>query len=290
MNPIRQVGNGLILALALAGATLPASPVAAQISAGSKYVSLGSSYASGPGVGTRDSAGGGCDRSLSNYAHIVAERFNLQLVDASCSGATTQNILSASQNGFPPQINAVDANTRLVTILIGGNDVSYVGNLNGYTCRDTGGTNCSIVSDSDLDRRFQALPTSLDNVINQVRQRAPDALIILVGYLPTLPSSGTGSCSAVPLSSDSVSKMRSLYTRLAQAIGHASDRHQVPVVRSSQIGVGHDACSSQPYVAGYRPPKTPGWSGPVPYHPVQAGMDSVAAVLGDIISSASAGD
>jgi lysophospholipase L1-like esterase len=283
---IRQVGNRLSLALAMVGATLAVSPAAAQVSPGSKYVSLGSSYAAGPGVGTRDDAGKGCDRSLSNYAQIVARRFNLQLVDASCSGATTQNILSASQNGFPPQADAVDADTRLVTILIGGNDVNYIGNLNGYSCRDTGGTNCSTVSDAEVDRRFQALPAALDNVIARVRQRAPNAMIVLVGYLPAVPASGTGSCSAVPLSAEDVTRMRALYTRLAQAIGHASDRNKVPVVRSSQIGIGHEACADQPYVAGFHPAKTPGWSNPVPYHPVQAGMDRVAAALGDILAAA----
>lgn len=68
----------------------------AQVSAahaGGRYVSMGSSYAAGPGVGAPDPASGACTRSQSNYARQVAARRHLDLVDVACSGATTENIL-----------------------------------------------------------------------------------------------------------------------------------------------------------------------------------------------------
>jgi hypothetical protein len=63
--------------------------------------------------------------------------------------------------------------------------------------------------------------------------------------------------------------------------GSGADRAEThtPVVRSSMIGRGHDACSVDPYVAGYKPASNPGWSHPVAYYPNQAGMDRLAAAI-----------
>ena len=48
------------------------------------------------------------------------------LVDVTYSGATTANVLTDSQRGAPPQIDALDGSEDLVTVTIGGNDVGYV--------------------------------------------------------------------------------------------------------------------------------------------------------------------
>ena len=64
----------------------------------SRYVALGSSMAAGPGI--RPSAPGapfGSGRSARNYAHLVAERLGLDLVDVTFSGATTANVLAERQ-------------------------------------------------------------------------------------------------------------------------------------------------------------------------------------------------
>ncbi|MDF5729527.1 MAG: GDSL-type esterase/lipase family protein [Rhizonema sp. PD38] len=126
-------------ALLLAVVALPfGAPSLAAESDGTiqlKYVSMDSSYAAGPGVGTRVKGTDGCDQSDSNYARLLAKRRNLHLEDVSCPGVTTTDI-------FQRQINHVDADIRLVTVTIGGNNVNYVGNLQGYSCRDDkhGGT------------------------------------------------------------------------------------------------------------------------------------------------------
>ncbi|MHC5714969.1 MAG: SGNH/GDSL hydrolase family protein [Nostoc sp.] len=272
--------------MSLAVGTVAAQPFRApSLAAGSggtrplKYVSMGSSYAAGPGVGRRDGQSRGCDRSLSNYAHLLAARRGLNLVDVGCSGATTADILQRSQDGFRPQIDAVDADTRLVTVTVGGNDVNYVGNLLGYTCRHTGGANCKVVSDAEVDQHFQALPGSLRRVVAEVHRRAPKARLVMIGYLPVLPGSGVPGCAAVPLSLADLRRMQTIYSRLTHVIGGVAQETGTPVVRSSMIGSDHDACSAQPFVAGYHPPATPCWPGPVPYHPNQAGMDRLASAL-----------
>jgi hypothetical protein len=265
-------------------ATLISAAALAQVPAGGQYVSLGSSYAAGPGVGSPDPASGKCARSLSNYARQLAANRHLLLVDVACSGATIANILDHGQHGFPAQIDAVTADTRLVSVLIGGNDIDYVGNLSGLSCRDTGGANCHIADPANVERRLADLPAALDRVVADIQRRAPSSRIILVGYLPAVPAKGDARCSALPLLEADGERMRDVAIRLAQAIRGSSNRNGAGIVNSTLIGAGHDACSAQPFVAGYRPDRNAGWPSPVAYHPTQAGMDRVAAALDDVIS------
>ncbi len=280
-------------AVALAGGI--AATAAAQVAPPKPiYVSLGSSYAAGPGVGadeyspTSRTQYGNCARSLSNYAQLLAKARNLQLVDAACSGATTSDILTKSQDGFSPQIDSVDPKASLVTVLIGGNDVGYIGNLSNYSCLDTGGSNCKVISDEEVDARLAKLPDSLRLVLQQIHLRAPGALVVMLGYLPVLPDSGAG-CAAAPLSAEDGQRMLSVYSRLTHIIGAVARETNTPVVRSSVVGYEHDACSADPYVAGFHPATTPGWAGPVAYHPNQAGMDHIAADLNAVIAGAAQG-
>ena len=248
-----------------------------------RYVSMGSSYAAGPGVGTRDAASRGCDRSLSNYARTVAARHHLDLVDVACSGATTENILAHGQHGFAPQVEAVTPDTRLVSILIGGNDIAYVGNLFGLSCRAAGGSACQVVDDAGVARRLAALPAALDRVVDTVRRRAPKARIVLVGYLPAVAAADPGTCAALPLAPADARRMRDTTARLTDAFEQAAARHRIDLIHAAAIGTQHAICAAAPYVTGHRPAREPGWPAPVAYHPNQAGMDGIAAAFDAIL-------
>ncbi len=97
------------------------------MTAGRRYVALGSSMAAGPGIVPRDKdAPLRAVRSAANYPHLVAQRLGMDLVDVTYSGATTAHVLTDRQHGEPPQIDALDGSEALVTVTIGGNDVGYV--------------------------------------------------------------------------------------------------------------------------------------------------------------------
>lgn len=253
--------------------------ITAQAHSADKYVSLGSSYAAGPGVGLPDSESGKCARSLSNYAHQVASHRHLDLVDVSCSGATTDNILYHGQYGFPPQIEALDMNTQLVSVLVGGNDINYIGNLLGLSCLSTGGTNCHVEPSDEVQKRLDKLPSKLDQVIAEIRRRSPSAKIILLGYLPAIPIQKNGSCAQLPISNNDIDSMRNIAIDLAQVIGAAAKRNNTGIVRSSLIGTQHDVCSSEPFVTGYNPEKNINWQFSVQYHPTLIGMNNIATAL-----------
>jgi len=88
-------------------------------------VALGSSFGAGPGVIAVDpNAPIMCNRSVMNYAHLVAAKRHLNLTDMTCSGATAVNVLQGGQYFQGPQIDALRSDTKLVMVTVGGNDFS----------------------------------------------------------------------------------------------------------------------------------------------------------------------
>lgn len=254
-----------------------------------KYVAMGSSYAAAPGVGERDDASGACARSSTNYPRLLAAQRNLQLVDVTCSGATTDDVFSRAQLGlFPPQIEAITAETGLVTLTIGGNDVNYIGNLMGRSClaeQQLSGVrkNCSILAPEEVSRRFSMLPSKLTTIINEIKRRAaPLAKIVIVGYLPVLPYGAM--CAAVPLLSEDVNRMRAMYNHLETTLMRAASDNNVLFVASGRLGMNHDACSENPYTTGFHPAVSAGWSFSAPYHPNQLGMQAIAHAIDALLS------
>ncbi|CAN5301162.1 hypothetical protein BH09PSE2_BH09PSE2_09710 [soil metagenome] len=271
------------LAMSFASAGIAQAAQGASIGGG-RYVSMGSSYAAGPGVGVRDAASGACARSLSNYARRLAARRGLQLVDVACSGATTEDVLTRPQAGFRPQIEAVTPETRLVTITIGGNDVGYVADLMGYSCRGAGRA-CPVKSDAEVEAGFAALPGAMRRVLSETRRRAPDAKVVLVGYLPAVSKGRVGCGSLEPLSEADAARIRSEVDRLEQVFASAAKDTGALFVRMTELAIGHDACAAEPWITNYKASQVATWPVGVPYHPNQAGMDHLADAIDAVLSS-----
>jgi lysophospholipase L1-like esterase len=163
-----------------ASSSTTTSATVAHFAAGAKYVALGSSYAAGPGIPTQ--SGGVCTRSSHNYANLVAAKLKLSLVDVSCSGATTANVLTTSQ-GTNSQIDAVTSDTSLVTFTVGGNDIGYTATA--FSC-GMGGTACTS-HPAQLASSLATLKTSLTTMVSTIRSKAPSAKIVLVTYPRLVP-------------------------------------------------------------------------------------------------------
>ncbi|WP_231956944.1 MULTISPECIES: SGNH/GDSL hydrolase family protein [unclassified Actinoplanes] len=263
------------MTLAVAGAVAGVSSVAdAAVVTGLHYVAIGSSFAAGPGISPVQSSTGAaaCARSSNNYASVVARDLGADLTDVSCSGATTANVLTTSQNGLPPQIQAVTSATDVVTITVGGNDVDYLGSMGAYTCQNDGGSTCASVDRAAIDKAFADEPARLQNVVNAVHSAAPQAQVYLVNYFTILPDSGT--CSGVPLTADQVAYERSIATRLAAATATAASAAGATLVDVAAASHGHDACAADPWVENGHPP-----TGRTQYHPNATGMRNAAQVI-----------
>ena len=102
--------------------------------AGSSYVALGDSYASGEGVepflpGTnRAQPENRCHRSTLAYSRLLGDAAGVPARRTSwaCSGARIGNFFPGQgQWGEAGQLEHLDADTRLVTLSVGGNDLQF---------------------------------------------------------------------------------------------------------------------------------------------------------------------
>ncbi|WP_202233025.1 ricin-type beta-trefoil lectin domain protein [Actinacidiphila reveromycinica] len=275
-----------VLLAPAAFAGTPAAPSAgravtpAATAAGLDYVAMGSSFAAGPGIPPSQTGTGAaaCARSQNNYASEVARDIGANLTDASCSGATTANVLTTDQAGQPPQIDAVTSSTKLVTVTIGGNDVDYLGSIDSYSCQTGGGSNCGSVDRTSIDQTFGVLAGRLENVVTAVHATAPQAKVLFVNYFTILPDSGV--CTGVPLTADQAAYERSIASRLVDATATAAAATGATLVDLAAASHGHDACAATPWVETYTPA-----AGRSQYHPNEAGMSGAAALVESALAS-----
>ena len=248
-----------------ASPTRPTSSASADATTIRSYVALGDSYTAAPYVYLTDVANG-CLRSNGNYPALLAEQLGIaKHVDVSCSGATSED-LAGRQNTFrqqtvAPQLAAVGRDTDLVTLGIGGNDFGLFGSLVG-TCPISGpqggifaprdGVRCGQVElrrASDDVRRIGSLIT---RDLRAVHRKAPDAIVVLVGYPRILDPSR--SCPKVlPVARRDAIALDAVTRSLSQQMKAAADRTQSVFVDLYAASKGHDACAGkQAWVNGVR--------------------------------------
>ena len=245
-----------------------------------RYVALGSSMAAGPGI--RPSADGApfrAGRSARNYAHLVAEKLGLDLVDVTYSGATTANILTDSQHGTPPQAEALDGSEDLVTVTIGGNDVGYVPLLMAAwlprivrSVPLLGAVVREMVDPTARDRALVEVAESLKEVGRTLRQRSPQAKVLFVDYLTLLPPTDA----APPLSDVEVALGRRVADTLERLTGEAAAATGCEWVRVAEASREHHAWSADPWTTR---PGFPFPGRPAPLHPNAEGMRAVADLV-----------
>jgi lysophospholipase L1-like esterase len=258
--------------------TLVASVAAASPA---QYVALGSSYAAGPGITpTVPGSPERCARSAENYAHVLASKRGISLMDVTCSGATTHDLLFAGQFGLPAQLDAVTPHTQWVTVTIGGNDVFYMANLIAMTCTAQSALpqlapgRCQVQPDAVVEARFRSLPDSLREIVTRVHLKSPQAHVVFVTYFTVLPQQGT--CSRVALSVEQADQMRAVAARLAEITRQVAKQTGSGLLDVAALSRPHDACTSDPWLLGAR--REAGESIP-PFHPNREAMREVGVAL-----------
>ena len=272
----------MILLAAAWQAAAATAPAPEPVRTPAEYVALGSSFASGPDVGRPDStAPPPCFRSLDNYAHKLAARRHLSLDDRSCGGARTPDLTTHRQFGLPPQMEGVGPGVRLITVTIGGNDVSYLGDLGAMSCRNQGVSSCTPSPDDTLEARFTTLRASFTDLLAQLRTRAPGARIVVVDYTTILPDQGV--CpDRSPLTEADMTRARARAERLKRLTAEVTAAAGATLVRASTLTAGHDICAAHPWVNGWHDPG-PGGRALAPYHPRIEAMEAIAAELDRVL-------
>lgn len=260
--------------IGLCGAIVVATAASAQtqIATGAKYTALGSSFAAGPGVPEQL---GSCGRSDRNYSHLVASTLGLVLTDASCSGATTDHILHTSQNGEPLQIDAVSADTALVTVTIGGNDITYTSSTFGCAGKPAADRCTANLDQAAIDSLVSQLPAKLGATLDAIKAKAPEATIVVVTYPRVFPVDAT-SCDELQLSADDTNYLAALGAKLEQAfVDVAAAKHAL--IADAYVGAaGHGPCDAVPqrWVNG----NLVADSG-IRYHPTAQGHSEMARLI-----------
>jgi lysophospholipase L1-like esterase len=254
------------------------------------YVALGDSYTAGPLITPQDPAIPGCIRSDANYPNLIAPDLGLPAFrDVSCSGAETEDMFATQDvdpnPDNPPQLNALNGSTKVVTLGIGGNDIGFTSiaetcvqlavqsNFQGSPCKDhftAGGTD-------QIAARFAALAPDLTRVLDAIDARSPRAKVFVVGYPAILPETTTlfAACQPVmPIAQGDVAYLRDkVEKRLNATIKNVVVDHGERYVDTYTPSIGHDAC--QPPAIRWVEPVVPA-ADAAPVHPNRLGMIGMA--------------
>ena len=94
----------------------------------------------------------------------------------------------------PPQFDALDADTRIVTFTIGGNDIGFTGIAENCLSASPIGTHCKgdYVHDGrdEISERIAATAPKVAAVIQGIHARAPQARVFAVNYAAIFPERG----------------------------------------------------------------------------------------------------
>jgi len=234
------------------------------------YVALGDSYSAGPLVTTVRSDPSGCVRSTDNYPAFLAGWLSVEsYTDVTCSAADTRDLTGRQQmidgKRVAPQLDALSAETDLVTLGIGGNDFSIFSSLVG--CVDV----CSAGLQQRLLRDAGRVEARVRKVVEAIAERAPEAQVFVVGYPQVLPE--VESCRAAPLSRQQLDVAARIADRLNDSLSSGAEGANASYVDVGAASEGHDVCAGKAaWING--PEMLPGIA--APFHPVLEGMRGVA--------------
>jgi lysophospholipase L1-like esterase len=246
-----------VSAVALLLPTLLLAPASGAKPAPVVYDALGDSYASGAGVPPYSA----CGRSEAAYPVQLDGRKHIALDEfVACAGATTATLVSGGQ------LEALDAETRLVTLTIGGNDIGWSTAVG--ACLTKSDAVCSIALQASLTTVSTVLPARLQSVYGEVATRAPDASVLVVGY-PRLFSPEYGAyLGASPAEqqalNDGADTLNGVIEQAATAAGFT-------FVDVTQRFVDHGVNAPEPWLTGALDP--------TPFHPNALGYDAYTGAV-----------
>ncbi|MEU5264470.1 SGNH/GDSL hydrolase family protein [Amycolatopsis sp. NPDC021455] len=278
-----------IMVTALAGATAgTAAADTAGAGTGGEYVALGDSAAAGPLILPWDLSSPGCIRSLLDYPHVAAKELGGPLRDVTCSGATTADMTAPQQTSsgpVPPQLDALSAQTRTVTLTIGGNDVGLVG----------AATSCinllpGIVPDcvdrftagghDQLAEKIAAFEPVWGALLDAIHAHAPNADVYLAGYGTYLPHNGCWPIA--PLTPRDANYIQGSVDKTNAALARQAAAHDATYIDVRTASIGHDVC---------KPPGVKWFESLIPTSiaaPLHPNADGMAAI-GELVASSISG-
>jgi lysophospholipase L1-like esterase len=256
------------------------------------YVALGDSYSAGPLIPLVRNDASGCFRSTNNYPAYLAALLDVASYrDATCSGARTvdlirrQRVMLGSVRPMP-QASALSGETDLVTVGIGGNDFGLFGSIasdcssswraSGAPCRTRFTDGHGRDTKAHDARRIRA---NVEAALAEVRTRAPEADVYVVGYPRLLPEDGT--CREAGFSHADADWARRIARLLNRSLRLAAEATGATYVDLYPASRGHDICAGRDaWVNG----RTIRMGLALSFHPFQIGMREMARVVYEAVT------
>jgi lysophospholipase L1-like esterase len=267
---------GVVLAAVAAAAVFAGAAQGAP-----RYTALGDSYAAGPLIPLQ-LAPFGCLKSSNNYGRIAQRTLAYaEYRDATCSGAETEDMTNAqnvSPGPNPPQFDSLSLETALVTINIGGNDIGFSELAENCVSIIPWGSPCKdrYVQDGndEISDRIADTALKVAGVIQGIRQRSPEADVLLLNYSAIFPHTGSGCWPQMPVARGDVRWLREKHVELNAMLAEQAAANGAELVDVYAASVGRDACASatrrwvEPYVPA---------TAAAPLHPNLRGMQAMAS-------------
>ena len=246
--------GALALVLALAGTASAAN-----------YVALGDSYSAGNGANSTNLSSS-CNRNTYAYPYLVASQRGDALTFVACSGAQTGDVNAN-------QVQYLSSSTNIVTMTIGGNDVGFTSLI--IACTTLG---CQSQIDSSNSQITNQLPAKLDSTYSQIKSRAPNARVVIVGY--PRPFAHRTCLAATGVSLTEEDNLNALTDHLDSVIKSKAQQYGFSYADPNPYWSGHDICASNPFTNGLTLLHTAD-----SYHPTRNGYASgytpaVRAIIG----------
>lgn len=303
MDRIRDVMAALVSAAAVATAcgsttpppeapaqrvTSPTPEVTARQTVGPRYVAMGDSAAAAPLVPDQASPVG-CLKSTNDYPSVLARSIGAaSFTDATCSGARTEDLVSRSQSTrsgpVPPQLDSVSADTELVTITIGGNDIDLPANAMQCRRASLDDPPCSpgfVVDGVDtISRAIDDDAGGWSDLVAAVRAKAPGARVIVVGYGTYVRPEGC--FPTQPINPVDAAYFQARIDELDARLAQVARAQDTQFFDTRTLFAGHDICAAPEdrYVEGFVPINPA-----APLHPNARGAAAVGTALATFVGS-----
>lgn len=245
------------------------------------YVAIGDSYTAAPFVPLTDPARG-CYRSGNNYPHLLATALHIEdLQDRSCSGAQTKDLtqsqVTALRRKVPPQLDALSRRTDLVTVGIGANNGRLYARI-ASDCRRAQRF-CPLYDERETLRRIVGqLRTTLAASLEEIKERAPEARVLLIGYPKLFPV--RGDCDRLPrMRPQDRATFRDINLRLRQEMLAAARQVEVEFVDFYVTSLRHNVCARHPWIQG----RVGSYRKGAALHPLPAGQLALARTIEQVL-------
>jgi hypothetical protein len=266
----------LVLTGCGAGGFGKANPTAPKTSI-SDYVALGDGFAAGPDLGRVTDRS--CQRTADNYPAQVAKLVAVNTVkDVSCTGAGTRALTNSfrspiTHKELAAQLDSVTSRTDLVTLGIGLADRGLLEDMFRICVALPCGPD--VVSPKPIITQLKLYGQDLTNAVRTIQDKAPAAVIVLVGYPQLMPPASSGGCKELPkVASAQLDAAHLVLQQINDSIRSAAQQTGASYVDVAALSQNHTACDSVPWVNGFRPK-----NGAQPYHPLAAEQKAVAEAI-----------